>query len=153
MKVKNITQKNKRPRVVIICIIAITILLIFIIKDTKKDKIIRLVNKNQEFLNECIENKTYDKIYKINAIKSIAPYSIMDNELYIDFYCYGFGIAPSSTYYGFYYSSNDEPIGFQAAQIELEPDGKGWVWQQPNGDNRYYTEKISDNWYYYEAGF
>lgn len=145
-------KKQKNHRFALIWIISIA-LLIFIFGNTRKDKIVRLVIKNQDFLNESIENETYDKIYKINAIKSITPYSLSNNELYIDFYCSGFGIAPSSTYYGFYYSSNDEPIGFQAAPIELEPDGNGWSWQQPNGDNSYYTEKILKNWYYYRAGF
>lgn len=134
-----------------ICIIAISLILIF--STSHKDRITKLVNKNQAFLNECIENKDYDKIYDMKGIKSITPYSLSDDELYIDFYCYGFGIVSSSIYYGFYYSSNDEPVAYQATQMQLEPDGDGWKWQQLNGDNHYYTEKIANNWYYYKVGF
>jgi len=104
-------------------------------------------------LNECIENKTYDKIYKIRGIKQITPYSLSENKLYMDFFCNGFGIVPSSIYYGFYYVSNDEPTGFQAVPVKFEPDGDGWKWRELNGDNWNYTEKIADHWYYYEAGF
>ena len=76
-------------------------------------------------MNECVENKAYDKIYEINKIKSITPYYLSANELYIDFYCYGLGLVPSSTYYGFYYVSNDEPLGFQSTPPEI---GIRWRW-------------------------
>lgn len=112
-----------------------------------------MVNINQKFLNQCVENKAYDKIYKIRGIKRIQKYPLDNDGLYIDFYCYGFGLVPSSIYYGFYYVSNDKPSGFQATNVKLEPDGKGWKWKETNGDNWYYTEKISDNWYFYKAGF
>lgn len=150
MNNKNST-KNKIVIIIFICIFAIS--LFFIFNHSNKDKILRLVNNNLDFLNECVENKTYDKIYEIKKIKSITPYYLSANELYIDFYCYGLGLVPSSTYYGFYYVSNDEPLGFLATPVKLESDGDGWKWRESNGQNWYYTEKISDHWYYYEAGF
>jgi len=115
--------------------------------------IVIMVNNNRDFLNECVQKKDYDKTNEIRRIKKITPYYLSGNELYIDLYCYGSGLVPSSTYYGFYYTSNDEPVGFQAAPVKLEVDGDGWKWIESNGDNRYYTEKIADHWYYYEAGF
>ena len=71
----------------------------------------------------------------------------------VEFSCWGKGLVPSSTYIGFYYSENDEPIPFQGVMQELVESGRGWVWQQPESDNHGYTEKIMDNWYYFEASF
>lgn len=144
-------KKYRRAGVFFVCIIAIS--LFFVFKDSKKDKILRLVNNNLNFLNQCVENKDYDKIYKIKEVKRIRRYYVSDDEIYIDFYCYGFGIVPSSVYYGFYYVSDDEPMGFQGVSVKLEPYGDGWKWKEVNGDNAYYTEKIKDHWYYYEASF
>lgn len=56
-------------------------------------------------------------------------------------------------YRGFYYSPDDLPLPFQNADIRLIPDGKtAWTWKG-GGDNRGYTSKIIDCWYYYEAAF
>ncbi len=71
----------------------------------------------------------------------------------VQFDTWGFGLAPSTVYYGFYYSLNDEPIPYCGVDYELISDGDGWSWQQPESDNRGYTEKIMNNWYYYEARF
>ena len=71
----------------------------------------------------------------------------------VEFSCWGKGLVPSSTYIGFNYSENDEPIPFQGVMQELVESGRGWVWQQPESDNHGYTEKIMDNWYYFEASF
>lgn len=123
----------------------------------KKEKIFFLVYSNKDFLNECVKNNTYKNAYKIVGIKQITSYQLSNNEIYIDFYCTGTGLVPSSVYYGFCYISNDQPLGFQARPVKLKPDGKGWRWEErwenPNGDNWNYIEKITDNWYYYEAGF
>jgi hypothetical protein len=139
----------------VIAFIVIILAVSFILNSSilLKYKIEWSVRHNLNYLNECIENGTYDKIYRIKGIRNITPYTLNDKELYIDFYCYGFGFVPGSIYYGFYYSSNDEPVGFQAVPVKLEPQGDGWKWKQIGGDNVYYTEKIAKNWYYYKAGF
>lgn len=145
-------KKYKWIGIILICIIVIS--LFFIFKNSNEDKIVKLVNNNIDFLNKCVENEAYNKIYELKEINKITPYYLSDNELYIDFYCYGFGIVPSSIYYGFYYVSDDKPLGFQAVSVKLESDGEGgWKWRESNSDNRYYTKKIADHWYYYEAGF
>lgn len=71
----------------------------------------------------------------------------------IEFETSAFGLAPSSTYSGFYYSPEDVPMGFQSAQVDFAEHGGGWLWEEPEGDNRQYTEKIADYWYWYEAKF
>lgn len=71
----------------------------------------------------------------------------------LQFSACGFGIAPASVYYGFYYSPNDVPLTYQNAEEELmkEADDK-WQWKG-EGDNGGVTYKIKDKWYYYKARF
>ena len=114
--------------------------------------IIKLVNNNLEILNECIQNKTYDKIYELEEVKNIREWPLDDNELYIDIFHHGYEIASNTTYIGFYYISNDKPKVWEGSPVKLVPKGKGWKWEQIGGDNWDYTEKINDNWYYYESG-
>lgn len=135
---------------VLICAIA---LLLFMPRHWNEKKIIRLVSDNLEFLNESIANQTYERAYELKGVKTIRPYPRGDNELYIEFFCFGFGIVPSSVYEGFYYVSDDKPLGFQASPVPWQPDGDSWRWQQEHGDNWQYTKKIADHWYYYRAGF
>ena len=71
----------------------------------------------------------------------------------IDFSVGGLGLAPSSTYWGFYYTPDDVPIGIDGSDVLLSPDGNGWIWKEPNGDNFQYIEKICNNWYGYKASF
>jgi hypothetical protein len=89
----------------------------------------------------------------ITNTKNYRAYFLGDYFIKKDFYNNYRIIVPSGVYYGFYYHSVDEPIGFQGESVPLTKDGQGWSWRQSEGDNWYYTEKIADNWYYYEAGF
>lgn len=71
----------------------------------------------------------------------------------VDFFVSGFGIAPASTYYGFYYSPEDLALPYleeRAILTEYEEDA--WSWHG-SGDNKGVTKKIADCWYYYEASF
>jgi len=53
----------------------------------------------------------------------------------VAFYMGGFGLAPSSVYYGFYYSPEDIPVGTGEGQlVKAEGDNAGWSWQG-YGDN------------------
>lgn len=145
----------KRYKNVIIFISILIIIMSFF--GFKKEKVFFIVYTHKDFLNECIENQTYEKASKIIGIEKITPYPISNKDKFVDFYCSGSGLVPNSVYYGFYYISNDMPLGFQAQPVEFTPDGDGWRWEEkwenPNSDNWMYTEKITDNWYYYEAGF
>ena len=69
----------------------------------------------------------------------------------VEFPCRYTGFGPAATFKGFYYAADDMPRSFQGANMPLYPDGDGWRWQENAGDNRGYTEKICDHWYYYEA--
>lgn len=71
----------------------------------------------------------------------------------VQFLYSGFGIAPSSKYYGFYYSPDDIPVAHQNVKIELEEvNSQKWEWTDGT-DNGGITKKICDHWYYYKAWF
>ena len=69
------------------------------------------------------------------------------------FYMGGFGLVPSSVYYGFYYSPEDIPVGTGEGQlVKAEGDNAGWSWQG-YGDNGGEIRKIKPHWYYYKCWF
>jgi type I restriction enzyme M protein len=47
-----------------------------------------------------------------------------------------FGLIPSTTYKGFYYSEDDEPHGFQDVPVEFVKSGNGWSWAESEGEIR-----------------
>lgn len=63
------------------------------------------------------------------------------------------GFGPSSKYCGFYYSPQNIPVGYQEQNVELFKTETGWQWSDPDSDNQYYTEKITDHWYWFEMDF
>lgn len=71
----------------------------------------------------------------------------------VEFVTSRFGIVPSGTYKGFYYTPADRPAGFQGTELDFTPSGNGWYWEEDGGDNRAYTEKISECWYWFEFRF
>ncbi|MCF6465342.1 hypothetical protein [Clostridium sp. Cult2] len=141
----------------ILIIFILLFLIIFIVPRIRsyvtKTKIINIVKNNQELLNDSISKGSYKEILSINGVRDVDIYTTDRGNIYIEFFCSGFGIVPSSLYYGFYYHGIDEPMGFQGSSLKFEQQGHGWYWREINGDNYNYTEKIIDNWYFYVAGF
>lgn len=85
-------------------------------------------------------------------------YEISRHEEGISFYCGGTGFGSATSYYGFYYSFDGTPKDYWCGTEFgspglLKPDGEGFSIKNSNDDNYYYTEKITDNFYYYEAHF
>ena len=145
---------------IIVIFITVVIFIIFLIPKVgqykrylDKENVKSLVIDNLEFLNECIENKNYDKIVELAEVKNKQFWKNDSDGIIIEYFCKGYGIVPAGLYTGFYYTSVDEPTGFQGATHKLTKTKNGWEWREPNGDNFDYTEKITENWYYYKAGF
>ncbi len=63
-----------------------------------------------------------------------------------EFNCAGSG----SVYSGVYYTSGDSPLCLMDFTVELKKNGDGYITNM-GGWSYYYTEKITDNFYYYEA--
>ena len=70
----------------------------------------------------------------------------------VEFTTGGFGLAPSGTYHGVYYSADGEPAAFQNTDTPLGPSRDGWIWHG-RGDNYGETRHINENWYTFYASF
>ena len=118
-----------------------------------KKEIFKLVKDNYSIILDDIEEKDFSDTEKLKGVQEV--YS--DTEI-VDVYCGGSGFGSATSYYGFYYSPDGLPkdswCGSSFGRAEqLKPDGKGFSIKYSNDDNCYYTEKIRDDFFYYEAHF
>lgn len=118
------------------------------IRYSNKEKIINFVKSNLGALNE-----NYDLALSFGEVETKESWSTTPQKVIVNFVTRGSGIVPSTIYTGFYFTSFDNPVGYEGSTYPLTKNEKGWEWKEEDGDNWYYTEKIDDYWYYYEAGF
>lgn len=76
-------------------------------------------------------------------------------EQMVEFHIGGFGLAPSSTYKGFYYSAENVHNVFSVADkslatMDIEGDYATWT---DGTDNHGTSLRITSNWFWYEASF
>lgn len=100
-----------------------------------------------------IDNELLESVLNKKPIREISRH-----EGGVSFSCGGRGIGSATSYYGFYYSFDGSPKDYWCGTSfgspeQLKPDGDGFSIKYSNDDNCYYTEKIMDNFYYYEAHF
>jgi len=146
-------MKKQTSIILIVAVLAITFFLaknIFFDKSIK-EQIFEIVNDNaQTILSDIAEQDFTDSL----SIGKIEDVTVLEQG--IDFYCGGKGIVPSSQYYGFYYTEDDLPkaiwcgVKYCDDSLLIE-DGSGYSTDFHH--NYYYTERIRDNFYYYEAHF
>ena len=81
----------------------------------------------------------------LEGVRKVSEY----NDGIIKFMCVAEGIVTSGVEAGFYYSPDDAPayVGW-FPNIKLVEDGSGWFWSDGT-DNRYSTQRICENFYYY----
>ncbi len=113
----------------------------------------RFVRHHQTQLTELAEGwlaaGTGDRRFKGVEVEGICP----GEHPIVQFFYGGWGIVPSSTYYGFFYSPDDVPVSYQNSSAPVRPDGEDrWTWSG-EGDNGGVVRKLADKWYYYEAWF
>lgn len=136
-----------------------------------KKKIYDYIIQNQEVLENNINsfimenpNKLKDigyylSIPKCDGIKHISTTKNMSyKETAIRFDCGGYGLGSATGYAGFYYLLSDEELGENMSALgyggyhnscKFVPDGDGWLYKQPDGDNTVYIENIVGKFYYY----
>ena len=116
-----------------------------------KNDVFEFVRDNEEELLKAIENGDFSAFENKGFIKDIEP-----DEAFVDFSCGGAGVGSGTSYVGFYYTADKDMTAVWCAPPPnslLIPSGNGFGWQEPNGDNRYYTEHICGHFYYYESSF
>lgn len=119
--------------------------------DDRADKgdVFDFVSENEEELLKAIETGDFSAYENQGFIKDIYA-----EKTVVDFPCGGAGVGSGTAYVGFYYTSENDMAAVWCAPPSasaLTPSGDGFSWK--SRDNRYYTEHICGNFYYYEASF
>ncbi|MFI3327148.1 MAG: hypothetical protein R3Y35_13410 [Clostridia bacterium] len=145
-------MKNKK-NIIIISAIFILIISFAIVFSNTKNNINNFVLNNQDELlsisNTCLNGGVIEEKFKKAKLDGVF---YGENDI-VQFTYSSTGLAPSSKYYGFYYSENNTPVAFQNADIALtEISDDNWEWTDGT-DNGGITTKIEENWFYYEAWF
>lgn len=179
-RMKNEKASRKRYRKIAAVAVSIGIVLFFLLRQFNYEKRAeRLVMRYEAKLTTIAEEYlaadagTKQKMLEKQQISwHGAKLSGLFPETVVAFYLGGFGLAPSSTYYGFYYSPDDIPVGtgegtlheIRSEKVEdvkhdnteqdnLETEkGDHWEWQG-YGDNGGEIVKIKAHWYYYKCWF
>lgn len=117
-----------------------------------KRDVFQLVKRNYDEILAACESKDSQSLLAMEGIKDVR---IIPGYVFV--YCKGAGIAPSSQYYGFYYTKDNFPVGVDCNldiacyRISMQPKGKGFEGIVQH--NSYYTEQIKDNIYFYSNAY
>ena len=126
-------QKKVKKSVGLGICVFLTLLLVSQLRYEKR--IQKFVLRNEEELTEFTKNylavEQRERRHMFEEWKEENGYSVQLTGLFpedvVAFYMGGFGLAPSSVYYGFYYSPEDIPVGTGEGQlVKAEGDNAGW---------------------------
>ena len=101
--------------------------------------------------NRVLEQGSADEVAPPVGVKDLSYYATHSG--CVDFEMGGFGLVPSSTYWGIVYTVEDVPVGWSGVDLDYNWDGNGWYWQEETGDNHSYVTKLDDHWYLYQMWF
>lgn len=116
-----------------------------------QSEIIEFVCENEAELMSAIESGNFSEFENQGFIKTIDA-----DDAAVEFSCGGAGVGSGTSYVGFYYTPDGDMTAVwcaPASEASLIPCGSGFEWREKGGDDRYYTEQICGNFYYYEASF
>ncbi len=149
---KNRMPKEKIVAVVLIAAIILCFLSVFFIKskgfvcwcvEHDQEKLTAMANAIIESGEESPEHAWYvPDIYYRESIRMV------------EFKTSYWGIAPSGVTKGFYYSPQNIPLGHHYGDdVSFVPYENGWLWEEEDGNNTIYTERIVDNWFWFEKRY
>ena len=145
------------PVLLLLCSLFLTGCAALFSDSVSRDRIFSYVNENREKL-EALQDEEMkrtarsekDDIKKALGYNTIVKNVYAYNDGILQFYCGGSGLSVNSTYTGFYYSRGDTPYAMEFDGCDLAETSPGiFEWQNEDGSHYIYTEKISENWYYY----
>ena len=133
--------------------IVLIISAVIVLNPSAKHNVTRYVKNNNAELTATAENIIEENITvsaEYNGWR--VDYFLQSDVPVVEFTVQSFGIAPSGHCKGFYYSPDDIPIGYQGRKTEFITDGDRWCYQY-EGDNAGFTERICDNWFWFEMKY
>ena len=157
MRVEENDAKKRIKKRIIIAIFSVLVLIAVLCGllafQNPERRISRFVTENQADLEqlaaECLEGGTVPDSYQDVRVDGV----FSGDERIVQFFYNGFGLAPASKYYGFYYAESGEPAAYQNTDYPLTATEDGWSWSAGGTDNDGLTRRITGNWFYYEAWF
>ena len=89
----------------------------------------------------------------VGALQGVA--SVTGHDDHVDIFCQGFGMGSATVYFGLFYSPADDLCAAYGAvpPEELLPEGSGWRYREPGGDNTFYVEPLGDHFFYYSEAY
>lgn len=118
-------------------------------EDKKEDIIGEVKNSLDTYTEAAAQALDTGEKTDLKGIKEIEVW----NNRQVDFTTSYIGFGSSAHVKGFYYSKDDVPRGYQGVDLTFEEYEKGLKWEQEDGDNWCYVEKICDGWYYFDVSF
>ena len=140
-----------KKKLIIICLIVIILVLGLVFRD-------HLIRAYVSLFHDRLE--TYAVQQLAGNEKASDRYGVWKTSSYpadgmVEFHTGGWGLAPSSTYKGFYYSADNTHKLFSAAyedttSMEIDGDRASWT---DGTDNHGISVRIEENWFWFEASF
>lgn len=144
-----------RKIIIVILLVIVLILIVWILNapasksklvlnlwhdDFEANSISALQNSNAD---DKLHGVKLDGIFKSQASES-------DEAGIVQYMVKAYGLPSAGTYYGFYYSPDDEPAAYQNIDCRLMEDGDNrWSWSKDGASG--VTYKICDKFYYYKV--
>lgn len=140
-----------KKKTIIICAVILLFLLGLIFQNS-------LIRAYVSLFSDSLE--TYAEEMLKNSENTSGRYGLWKTRSYpavgmVEFRTGGFGLAPNSTYKGFYYAADDTHKPFSAAVndgLSMEIDGDHAAWTDGT-DNQGTSVRITEKWFWYEASF
>lgn len=137
----------KKAAIILTALVCVVPLIIALIPTASlsKEEIVAAVREYEKVLREDIQYNNFERtegfirLYKIDVTDEV-----------VDFMC---SDGTDGRYVGFFYTAADDMSALWCAgpADQMTPDGVGYSYTE--GDYSYYTEPITENFYYYEAQF
>lgn len=145
-------KKGKFIKLAVMCVAAVLMFAACGNRPTIKEQVLAVFDDQKELILEKIEEYIAGDEVEWEDLEGVLSVTTnFESSGIIQFECIAEGILTSSFQAGFYYSPNDVPdyVGwFVYEQDELVEDGNGYSYSDGT-DNRYYTERICEYFYYY----
>ena len=127
--------------------------------DSAQAQATRVCMDNLDVLLSDIAQNDFTRTEQIsNDGRSISVQSVECSEdtgkpVFVDYLCDARPFGLNTAFWGFYYSADDDMTRIWCAGEPLVPFQNGYTYHQPDGDDCYYTEPITDHFFYYEAHY
>lgn len=147
-------KRNSKTMMIILAAIIIVLVVIIVNAPANKSKLVLNLWHDDFEANSisALQNSNADD--KLHGVKLDGVFKSQasgnDEAGIVQYRVKAHGLTSAGTYYGFYYSPDDEPAAYQNIDCRLMEDGDNrWSWSKDGASG--VTYKICDKFYYYKA--